>query len=994
MRIVLFVWLAIALFSLPHPVSAADSDIVINEIGGFEKGDHEWIELYNKGAEPVDLTGWKFVEDQTAHGLSEFRGGMVLGPGQYAVIADVSANTQTDHPEFAGVLIDSSWSTLSGNGELIGLKTKQGALLESFAYLAFSKYSLERIDSNISDYSASNWKEHASGSTIGSKNSASPKNPSVEPKETPAQQATSTPSPPVPAQPASTTTPSAEWKPTRGDIVINEFVADPADEEKEWIELYNKTDQVVSLEGWTIEDGSRSVTRLSGELGNKGAERFFLIEGPVGSLNNFGDMLILRDGDKMSIDEVSYGSWDDGNAINNAPSARDPHSVARLIDGMNTYNNSNDFRVTTRSTKKESNVIVEEESDRSQKTTSASTKVVISELLPNPQSHEANDEYIELLNEGDKDVSLTDWELVASSGMKYRIRPTDGIQTNLAPGAFVVLYRSVSRLALKNAGGESVKLYAPDGERAHDILSYRETAPQGHSFARTGGGKAEWTTALTPGNANRIERDNQKPTIVLHLPKSIYAHEVAIFDASDTADPDGEAIFFEWNFSDGIASHGAYQSHLFSKEGTYAVTLTVRAGADEVKKEERVQVRSRANSQEGKRETAQTNLVLASGPQDVFLNEILPNPKGADTAEFVEVKNASAQARGLSGWTLRSDAGVLFSFSNESLAPNGFIVLDKGSLKKALKNAGEHLYLLNAQGALVDEVAYEDAPSGQAFARTSLGDWLWTEKETRLAENKVDYYYESEPLTEDQGVHDYEELIQEEKAVEAVAKGRKQKGQQVQVTGVVSVQPGQLGKSIFYLESPPVEVYSSGFDLPKLVIGDRVSVVGALSKKDGNDRIRLGKTGALIMKGHEKPPEPMAAAFADIEDDMTVGQLVRVAGTVTEVRWPRITLDDGDDMLELVIKRSTGIRRADIIDQANIEVIGIVQRSGGTYQVLPRSKPDLTRQKSRIGANGEPTTLNLPGHGDQTKRVKTYLLVAVLFFTALSAGLYIRSRNN
>lgn len=52
--------LGILIFSFP--INAANSDIIINEIGAYEKDGFEWIEIYNKGIESVDLEGWKFYE--------------------------------------------------------------------------------------------------------------------------------------------------------------------------------------------------------------------------------------------------------------------------------------------------------------------------------------------------------------------------------------------------------------------------------------------------------------------------------------------------------------------------------------------------------------------------------------------------------------------------------------------------------------------------------------------------------------------------------------------------------------------------------------------------------------------------------------------------------------------------------------------------------------------------------------------------------------------
>ncbi|MFA5318653.1 MAG: helix-hairpin-helix domain-containing protein [Patescibacteria group bacterium] len=88
-----------------------------------------------------------------------------------------------------------------------------------------------------------------------------------------------------------------------GDVVINEFVADPADGEVEFVELYNRTGQPVDLIGWSLFEGSGAQNLLSGTL-----EKYFVIEKPKGNLNNAGDVIILKLGDAI-IDQVAYGNW-------------------------------------------------------------------------------------------------------------------------------------------------------------------------------------------------------------------------------------------------------------------------------------------------------------------------------------------------------------------------------------------------------------------------------------------------------------------------------------------------------------------------------------------------------------------------------------------------------------------------------------------------------------------------------------------------------------
>jgi hypothetical protein len=85
-------------------------DVVINEIQYHRapvsrEGEpvtarsEEWIELYNRGAEAVDLGGWQLV-DAVAY---ELPSGTVLLPGAYLLVAGDSASLRAEHPDLAVV---------------------------------------------------------------------------------------------------------------------------------------------------------------------------------------------------------------------------------------------------------------------------------------------------------------------------------------------------------------------------------------------------------------------------------------------------------------------------------------------------------------------------------------------------------------------------------------------------------------------------------------------------------------------------------------------------------------------------------------------------------------------------------------------------------------------------------------------------------------------------------------------------------------------------
>ena len=134
--------------------------IIISEImydpDGSDAG-HEWIEIYNYGQDPVDMTGWEFEEGGAKHNLTAYQGDLTIDPGECAVIADDPATFLANYIGYAGTLIDSSFS-LSNTGELLSLWGSLADMVEySNAWGGGSGYSLEKT--NLMGYSSdpANW---------------------------------------------------------------------------------------------------------------------------------------------------------------------------------------------------------------------------------------------------------------------------------------------------------------------------------------------------------------------------------------------------------------------------------------------------------------------------------------------------------------------------------------------------------------------------------------------------------------------------------------------------------------------------------------------------------------------------------------------------------------------------------------------------------------------------------------------------------------------
>ncbi|MBI2038183.1 MAG: lamin tail domain-containing protein [Candidatus Magasanikbacteria bacterium] len=369
-------------------VFAANSDIVITEIGAYEPSGHEWIEIWNKGAEPLDITGWKFWEFNNGnsggnginHAINATGTDAVLAPDEYAVIVDNAINFIFDYPFFTGSIFDSSFSLVE-YGEEIGIKDGEGNFVEQFTYIPAPNFSLQRRDPFLMDYTSANWQQHSASNTIGSLNFfASTSSPEQTVSTTPPiTTSTSSASGTVSEQIVSSGgTGSQAVEPVPQNLTslkINEFVADP-ETENEWVELYNTAQMSIDIAGTMLCDNRNTTSTCKKLTGSVGPNSWLLVDLQTRSfLNNAGDSAILKDSAGSIIDRIDYEDElvpDEG------------QSLARKIDGVDTDSDS-DWVITNMLTPGAANIAMQDqaaanENTSSQKTASTTAKTTIKKI--------------------------------------------------------------------------------------------------------------------------------------------------------------------------------------------------------------------------------------------------------------------------------------------------------------------------------------------------------------------------------------------------------------------------------------------------------------------------------------------------------------------------------------------------------------------------------------------------------------------------------------
>lgn len=299
------------------------------------------------------------------------------------------------------------------------------------------------------------------------------------------------------------------------NIVLSEVMTGHVESQsKEFVELYNNSSETVLLSGWTVEYKSAAGKTWSrratlGEDDTLSARGYFVLSTELtgskhisSGMAQSGGNLRLRDAAGTVIDQLA---WGDGDSPEGEPVVA-PALGQSLSRGLNaeatqlidTDNNSSDFHASTSPT--ENTPPVDEEEDSTSDSvivnTEQSANIIISELLPDPQSplSDSKDEFIELYNQGDNAVQLEGWSLRDKTNHVFRIG-----RTEIVPRGFVVLKSATTKLSLNNDGDE-ISLIDPLGNEVDRSSDYG-AVKAGMSWGVSDGGWA-WLSEPTPGASN------------------------------------------------------------------------------------------------------------------------------------------------------------------------------------------------------------------------------------------------------------------------------------------------------------------------------------------------------------------------------------------------------------------------------------------------------------------------------------------------------------
>jgi hypothetical protein len=175
------------LYFKPSPVSA--KDIILTEIFADPSPqvglpEAEFVEIYNRSDNPIEITGWKFSDGTSVATL----GSKIILPNQYWIIC--STSNAALFQSSGNTLGVANFPTLNNSGESLVLKTNTGLLMDSLNYsLAWYRdadkqeggWTLEMIDTHNPCGEEENWiaSEDPKGGTPGKINSVNANKPDL-----------------------------------------------------------------------------------------------------------------------------------------------------------------------------------------------------------------------------------------------------------------------------------------------------------------------------------------------------------------------------------------------------------------------------------------------------------------------------------------------------------------------------------------------------------------------------------------------------------------------------------------------------------------------------------------------------------------------------------------------------------------------------------------------------------------------------------------------
>lgn len=320
----------------------------------------------------------------------------------------------------------------------------------------------------------------------------------------------------------------------------------------------------------------------------------------------------------------------------------------------------------------------------------------------------------------------------------------------------------------------------------------------------------------------------------------------------------------------------------------------------------------------------------------IIINEFMPNPSGEDKQkEWIELKNVCQNDVNIKNWIIddgEDGSNPYLIDNNTVIKANNYCVINAKDSNIILNNNYDSVRLFTPDLNIADDIKYqEDAKEDMSYALIN-NKWQWTNFLSPGADNIVQDNAENTN-------YPYSKI-------DKISNLRKiKKSTKVEISGLVNVEPGILGKQYFYIQddSGGVQIYYSEADFPDITVGDNITVKGELSDTLYL-RIKIDKKEDIIATGNKT--DVTAKKINQENYALHEGKLIKIIGKVISKKGKNISLNIDNSSINIQFKSNVKMPKITVDDM--LEIIGIVSlNSDNEYVILPRYQSDIVNLTQR-----------------------------------------------
>lgn len=350
------------------------------------------------------------------------------------------------------------------------------------------------------------------------------------------------------------------------------------------------------------------------------------------------------------------------------------------------------------------------------------------------------------------------------------------------------------------------------------------------------------------------------------------------------------------------------------------------------------------------------------------LTEIMPDPEGDDSAEWVELYNSSDLPVSTEGYTLlvKTRSTKLPSYT---IQPSDYLILTKNEAGFTLTNTGANISLTDSNGKTITSFNYNKAPTGQSFALINT-NWQWTNQPTPGSANILALLSQSK--TTQTNIATQYDIVSLDKVTNLKS------GDKITTEGIVVAEPGEISSSIAFLNG--LQLNLIGGVTTTITRGQKLIISGSVSKTLAyGTRLTVRSTDDIKFLEILAEPLPTDLAIKEITHQHE-GLLINTTGQIKQRGANWFTLENDSSQLRVNLRNST-YNWPKLSINENISITGLVTLNQGEVRLWPRQPGDISYNQAIINTD-QTDTIDLSQKESSNWRDYALLIFIVIVITA------------